>query len=58
MGHAKEVITVDVYGDKANIIPDEIPGLLEYMDEVLPKEAEGNTDEFFDIVADTSDYIT
>lgn len=58
MGHAKEVITVDVYGDKANIIPDEIPGLLEYMDEVLPKEAEGNADEFFDIVVDTSDYIT
>lgn len=58
MGHAKEVITVDVQGYKANIIPDEIPGLLEYMYEVLPEEAEGNTDAFFDNVADTSDYIT
>lgn len=48
---------MDVYGDKSNIIPDEIPGLLEYMYEVLPEEAEGNTDEFLDIVADTSDYI-
>lgn len=58
MGHAKEMITVDVYGDNANIIPEEIPGLLEFMDEVLPEEAERNTDVFFDIVADTSDYIT
>lgn len=34
MGHAKEWITVDVYGDNANITPEEIPELLAYMDEV------------------------
>ncbi|MCC8103998.1 MAG: hypothetical protein LIP11_17710 [Clostridiales bacterium] len=28
MGHAKEIITMDVYGDNANIIPVEIPELL------------------------------
>lgn len=37
MGHAKEIITMDVYGDNANIIPEEIPELLAYMDEVMPK---------------------
>lgn len=57
MGHAKEIISVDVYGDNANIIPDEIPELLEFMDEVLPKEAEGETDRLLDVVADTSCYL-
>jgi integrase len=28
MGHAKELITMDVYADNANIIPEEIPELL------------------------------
>lgn len=36
MGHAKELITMDVYGDNVNIIPEEIPELLAYMDEVMP----------------------
>lgn len=38
MGHARELITMDVYGDNANIIPEEIPELLSYMDEVMPKK--------------------
>ena len=38
MGHAKELITVDVYGDNQNIIPEEIPELLSYMDDVMPKK--------------------
>lgn len=41
MGHAKEIITMDVYGDNANIIPEEIPELLSYMEEVMPKESDG-----------------
>ena len=57
MGHAKEIISVDVYGDNANIIPDEIPELLQYMDEVLPKETETDDDTFSAIVADTTDYL-
>lgn len=39
MGHAKEIITIDVYGDNENLIPEEIPELEEYM-EVMPKEEE------------------
>ncbi len=38
--HAKEIITMDVYGDNANIIPEEIPELLSYMEEVMPKESD------------------
>ena len=38
MRHAKELVTVDVYGDKRNIIPEEIPELLSYMDDVMPKK--------------------
>lgn len=38
MGHAKERITMDVYGDNANIIPEEIPKLLSYMEEVMPEK--------------------
>ena len=39
MGHVKELITMDVYGDNVNIIPEEIPELLLYMEEVMPKES-------------------
>ncbi len=38
MGHAKELITVDVYGDNQNIIPEEIPELISYMEDVMPKK--------------------
>ena len=38
MGHVKELITVDVYGDKRNIIPEEIPELVSYMADVMPKK--------------------
>ncbi len=57
MGHAKEIISVDVYGDNANIIPDEIPELLEFMDEVLPEEKDEGADMFPDVVADTTYYL-
>lgn len=40
MGHSKELITVDVYGDNTNIMPDEIPELLSYMEDVLPEREE------------------
>lgn len=39
MGHAKEIITMDVYGDNANIIPEDVPELLAYMEEVMPTES-------------------
>ena len=39
MGHAKELITVDVYGDDQNIIPEEMLELVSYMNDVMPKRS-------------------
>ena len=36
--HAKEIITVDVYGDNKNIVCESLPLLDAYIDEVIPKE--------------------
>lgn len=45
MGHAKEIITIDVYGDTAEIIEDCLDDLQPFIDEVIPKEeSEGGTD--------------
>ena len=59
MGHAKEIITMDVYGDNANIIPEEIPELLSYMDEVMPdKSADDDTESSMpDIMIDVDKYL-
>lgn len=45
MGHAKELITVDVYGDNQNIIREEIPELLSYMEDAMPKGKGGDKQE-------------
>lgn len=43
--HARELITMDVYGDNGNIIAEEIPPeLLSYMEEVLPEKKKDNTE--------------
>lgn len=59
MGHAKELITMDVYGDNANIIPEEIPELLSYMEEVMPDKAgKGNAGkDVEDIVIDVEEFL-
>ncbi|MCC8081188.1 MAG: site-specific integrase [Lachnospiraceae bacterium] len=59
MGHAKEIITMDVYGDNANIIPEEIPELLEYMDEVMPKKPDADNAEtkVLDTVIDVEAFL-
>ena len=59
MGHAKELITVDVYGDNANIIPEKIPELLSYMDEVMPRKENncGMKSEVLDTVIAVEDYL-
>ena len=45
MGHARELITMDVYGDNGNILAEEIPPeLLSYMEEVLPEKKKDNTE--------------
>ena len=44
MGHAKEIVTIDVYGDTAEIIEDCLDEMQPFLDEVLPKEeTEQNT---------------
>lgn len=59
MGHAKELITVDVYGDNANIMPEEILELLSYMEDVLPgREKEcGMKPDVLDTVIDVGLYL-
>ena len=59
MGHAKEIITVDVYGDNQNIIADAVLGINNYMEEVLPcdnAEKESKQD-MQEICIDTQEYI-
>lgn len=49
MGHARELITMDVYGDNGNIIAEEIPPeLLSYMEEVLPEKKKDNIENVLD----------
>lgn len=63
MGHARELITIDVYGDNTNIIPEEIPELTSYMEEVMPKKAaqgfdsETNGEEVFDTLIDMEEFL-
>jgi integrase len=60
MGHAKEIITMDVYGDNKGIIADGVPEIEEYMEEVLPDEEEQENfkDELLDIVVDVSEFFS
>ena len=59
MGHAKEIITIDVYGDNRGIIADGVPEISDFMDEVLPKQEhqEKFRESLWDIVIDTSQYL-
>ena len=38
MGHAKEIITLDVYTDNAQIVADGVAELQPFIDDVLPEE--------------------
>lgn len=63
MGHAGELITIDVYGDNTNIIPEEIPELISYMDEVMPKKQgqgiglEAHSEEILDTMIDVGEFL-
>lgn len=59
MGHAKELVTVDVYGDNSNIIPEEIPELLAYMKDVMPPEGsqKNSAPNVLDTVIDAEMYL-
>ena len=56
MGHAKEIITIDVYGDNRGIIADGVPEISDFMDEVLPNQEhqEEFRESLLDIVIDAS----
>lgn len=59
MGHAKEIITVDVYGDNQSIIADAVLEINNYMEEVLPcadAEKESKQD-IQEICIDTQEYM-
>ena len=47
--HAKEIITVDVYGDKKELIGDCLDVLEPFIAEVIPKDLENNTCELINI---------
>lgn len=59
MGHAKEIITIDVYGDNRGIIRDGVPEIADFIEEVLPKKDE--QDEFkeslLDVLIATEEYV-
>ena len=59
MGHAKELITMDVYGDNREIIADCVDELEPYIEEVLPNEEieEGLDTETMEIVIPAELYL-
>ena len=58
MGHAKELVTMDVYGDNQQIIEDVMPEIQDYLQGLLPKEEEEQSGvELTDIEIDVSDYL-
>ena len=58
MGHAKEIITMDVYGDNRNLIAMSIPELEAFVDEVIPAEKIVRfREELLAIEIDVSEYL-
>lgn len=48
LGYAKEVITIDIYGDTVKIIEDCLDDLQPFIDEVIPKEESESSTDFSD----------
>lgn len=59
MGHAKELITMDVYADNREIIADGVPEIEEYMKMVLPNMEENEIfkNELLEIVVDVTEFL-
>ncbi|MDO4321257.1 MAG: site-specific integrase [Lachnospiraceae bacterium] len=59
MGHAKELITMDVYGDNKGIIADCVDEIQPFIDEVMPKQEVGEElrTENMDIVISVDDFL-
>lgn len=57
MGDARELITMDVYGDNGNIVAEEIPPeLLSYMKEVLPEKKKDNIENVLDTLINVEEF--
>ena len=59
MGHAKEIITMDVYGDNKNIIRDGVPEIEDFIEDVLPKQEEQEKfkESLLDVVLDPEELL-
>lgn len=59
MGHAKELITMDVYGDNRGIIADCVDEIQPFIDEVIPSQEieEDLRTENIDIVIAAENYF-
>ena len=59
MGHAKELITLDVYGDNREIIADCVDEIQPFIDEVLPEKEVNQIleQELFEILIPAEDYF-
>ncbi len=57
MGHAKEIITVDVYGDNQGLIADGVPELEEFIKEVIPDEQEEGINDQSDVILNVTEYM-
>lgn len=57
MGHAKEIITMDVYGDNREIIANGVPEMEEFMLEVLPEKQCHGINDVTDTIPDIDRYL-
>lgn len=59
MGHSKEIISINVYGDNRNIIADGVPELEEYIKDVLPnpEAIKAFKEELLEIGLNTEEYL-
>ena len=57
MGHSKEIITVDVYGDNRGLIADGVPELDRYIDTLIPQNKDTSTGMVLDTIVDVSQYV-
>ena len=59
MGHAKELITMDVYGDNKGIIANCVDEIQPFIDEVMPENEANNQleTEDMDIVIPVEEYL-
>ena len=57
MGHSKEIITMDVYGDNRGIIADNIPEIEEFIQEILPYKQAKMTNDQSDVMLDIDRFI-